>query len=168
VCAIFSAMRDDDPADASNWRDRSERRRTRARKRRLAAVVIVVAVVAAVIAVLEITRPEPAAELTEAAKDFTRDWPSMSVDDLCSTWFRPDMDPSRRRKLEHIFERRDWLERRPEIRYVLDEMRPDKKKGRSEYEIEGFPQDRRMKVYWDRLGRRWYVTAPSIPILEDD
>ena len=154
--------------DPPTWRDRSDERRQRADSRRRVVLAIAVAVVAAGAAAFVFTRPDPPAELTEASRAFAGDWPSMSVDDLCTTWFTPSLTESKKQKLERIFARRDWLERRPAIRYVLDEMRADERKGRSEYEIEGFPKERRLKVFWNRVNGRWRVSMPTIPVLKDE
>ena len=113
-----------------------------------------------------VTRPKPTEELTEAAKALEVDWASMPVDALVSKWFTPNLTAARRARLDRIFLRRKWSSQRPAIRYVLDEMRYDEIKGRSEYEIEGFPKDRLLTIFWDRVNGNWKVTAPKIPILE--
>ncbi len=151
-----------------DWRQRVDRRGQHSRRRRHIFGVVAGLVVAGGVVAFVVTRPNPAAELTEAANAFARDWPTMPADDLVATWFVSDLPPKKRAQLASILERRGWVERRPEIRYVLDEMRLDETKGRSEYEIEGFPPDRHLEVFWARVAGTWRVTSPSFPVVRDE
>ncbi len=153
---------------SASWRTRSDQRGWRTIWRRLAVVGVVLLVVAAGVTGYKLTRPDPAVQLTEASRAFAADWPTMSIDELCATWFVPDLTETRRSRLDRIFERRGWQEQRPPIIYLLDEMRHDALKGRSEYEIEGFPPDRPLEIFWNRVDGAWRVTAPTIPILKDE
>jgi len=133
----------------------------------MALIGISVGIIGAGAVLFAVTRPNPAEELTDAAKALEGDWASMPVDALVAKWFAPSLTAARRARLDRIFARRKWSSQRPAIRYVLDEMRHDEIKGRSEYEIEGFPKDRLLTIFWDRANGSWKVSAPKIPILEE-